>query len=529
MTIRNKFIVTCLMLIGIQLYAQDHKLAVDALTESERKSIEAIALYPKEIRLAVLEITTAPALMIQIKRMQETSQENFKNLLEARSQETQEIIWDLTRFDGLLEAIAKSDLSRPSLEAIVQLYPSVISEQIRKLQTSDFELIREVVHLRLETEETSRQLSRGEPESVQEALYLLLDHPDVLSILLDEVELAILVGNLYRTNKNWILEKADSLNLALAAENSRALEDWKSAIENDSQVQEELSASYREYQKEYPFDDVYYSPDESIPQGYNEEEGIFSDIPLYYHYHYPFWFGYPYWYDYPRWRPFPVWYDWGFYPYGHRRVIIIGLPRHHIVWWYFNRPDHHYRYNRLSTKFVQHYHGHREFGGSITSAVTQWRLQNRDVISDEFLGDREQLSDNLRLYGEMEEKRINYNRKNPAKPLTAREYMTKNNRKYDPIISKTETRQVEKQEVPQVRILRESERAPVKTRETKPATVDKKDEIRTIDKAREYHRNNWTKKPVDKSPAVKPAPSRTSPRSNQVNPTSKKTTPRKTQ
>jgi hypothetical protein len=124
---------------------------------------------------------------------------------------------------------------------------------------------------------------------------------------------------------------------------------------------------------------------------------------------------------------------------------------------------------------------------------------------------------------------MNYNRKNPARPLTAPEYMSKNNRKYDPIISKTVTRQVEKKEVQQTQILRERERVPVETRETKPRTVDRKDEIRTIDKAREYHRNNWTKKPVDKSPDVKPAPSRTSPRNSQVNPTSKKATPRKTQ
>jgi hypothetical protein len=527
MIIRQLLVATLVMLTTFKAAGQDQKSLLGNLTESERKSIEAIALYPEDIRLAVLEVASHPAQMITIKRLQEESQQNFRNLVERYPRETQEAIWDLTRFDGLMEAIAASDLTRPSLDAIVQSYPPEISETVRRLQSNDFALIREVVHLRLSTEQASRELFSSESAEFQHAINVLLDHPEVLSIMMDEVELAIMIGDIYLNERTWLLRKADSLHIALAAENSRSLEDWKATVENDPELQDELRASLQEYSGDYPFDDVYYSEGEDIPVTIRNEDQIVDHISVYYHYHYPFWFGYPYWYDYPRWRPFPYWYDWGFYPFYRRPLMVIGLPRYHVVWWYFNKPYHHYRYNHLSTQLIQHYHTHREFGGGITSAVNHWQMQNRNVITNDFLSNRPQLSENLRLYGQMEEKRLSYNqRKSPDKRLTSEEYLLKKERKYEPI--KAETSRVQRPEVAREQILRDLDNKPERTRTTTPPkTTERKEQIRTIDKAKEYHRNNWTRKPAERAPSTSPAPSRTSPRQKTSTP-AKRTPTRKT-
>lgn len=149
MIIRQLMVASLVMLTAFKAVGQDQKSLLGNLTESKRKSIEAIALYPEDIRLAVLEVASHPAQMITIKRLQEESQQDFRNLVERYPRETQEAIWDLTRFDGLMEAIAASDLTRQSLDAIIKSYPPEISETVRGLQSNDFALIREVVHLRL--------------------------------------------------------------------------------------------------------------------------------------------------------------------------------------------------------------------------------------------------------------------------------------------------------------------------------------------------------------------------------------------
>ncbi|MBK8504407.1 MAG: hypothetical protein IPL46_20695 [Saprospiraceae bacterium] len=516
--------VVAFVVFSVSSSAQNEKLLLENLTESERKSIEAIALYPEEIRTAVLEVASRPAIMIKLKRIQEESRQSFEDLIAEYDRHTQEVIWDLTRFEGILQSLAASDMSKQSLEKLITNYPDEVGVKVMGLREPDFRLIRQVVHLQLQTESDARKIYEVENPVLQKAVQQLLDQPEVLSIICDELELAILVGNLYITNRNWLLKKADSLNLVLAAENSKALEDWKASIANDPEAQEELKASIKEYNEDYPFDDVYY--DRDYVEDYDADIQIVERVSVYYHHHYPFWFGYPYWYDYPRWRPFPIWYDWGFYPYVRGPIIIFGLPRYHTVWWYFNRPYHHYRYSHLSSKFVDHYQTHREFGGSITSAVSQWKDQNREVISDEFLANRKQLASNLKMFGEMEENRIKYNQRNPEKSMTKTQYVEKYQRKYKAIEPKSTSRKImEKEEVP-TPVIKDMQRVPFPPK-TEARTPEKQDQTRVIDQAKDYHRNKVIKKPETKSPEVRPAPPKVSPRKKAAEPAQKKQVQRK--
>lgn len=516
---RNVLTLLLILLYGGIIYSQVQRFSLEDLSESERKSIEAIALYPEDIRLAVLEVASHPATMVQIKRIQESSREDFQNLLMLYPREKQQLIWDLTRFEGLLEEIANCDQSKQTLTEITEAYPPEVRESVYDLEKEDFILIEEVLQLRIKAEEEAHALIRREEPKLQSSYRLLLDNPEVLSIMSDEMELAILVGNLYLTDRDWVLKKSDSLNLALATENSQALEDWKKSLEDDKEAQLELRASLDEYEQDYPYDDIYY--DENDISGDINEENVINRISVYYLYHYPFWFGYPYWYSYPRWRPYPIWYDWGFYPYSiNRSIVVFSLPRYYTVWWYLNQPRHHYRYTHLSKKIIQHHNTHREFGGGITAAVDRWQHQNHEIISDDFLVSRD-LDQRLKLYGEMEENRIKYNKRNPTREISSSQYVKKYERKYEPIVPRSKARTDQPATERRERIVNDIKKVPVRTPASRKQTIEKKETIRKVDKAKEYHRNQTVKKSPVKKSAPKPAPTKVNPRKKSTEPVKK--------
>lgn len=511
-----RYVLALAMVLGCGILAgQKDRISLVDLSEGERKSIEAVALYPEEIRNAVLEVASHPAVMVKLKRLQESSKVRFQELLQEYSRDKQELIWDLSRFDPLLAEIALSDRSLQELQNLAQPYPEEVAKQVLALNPEDFILIENVVHLKMEVEEAAFQLIESEDPGLLDQYDILLENPEVLDIMFGEMDLAILVGDLYRTDRKWVMQKADSLNLALAAQNSRDLEDWKKALSDDPEARRELLASMGEYAEEYPFDDVYYDQNADLAE--MDEREVYTHISEYYFYHYPFWFGYPYWYEYPRWIPYPIWYEWGFYP-RHRTIIVFNLPRYHTIWWYFSKPQHHYRYTHLSRRMVEYRNTHREHGSSISSAVNRWQSANREIISDEFLTGRN-LENNLKLYGQMEEARSRYNDRNPSRPLTSSEYAERNQRKYQAI--RTIPRQKsESGERVREQILKDIRNIPSRTPVRNKA--ENKEQIRKVDRAKEYHRNQTVNRAESKKSEVKPSPNKRT-----VEPVKKQTTRRK--
>lgn len=496
--------------------AQEHRFSLDDLTEGERRSLEAIALYPQDVRIAVLEVCSQPAMMVKLKRIQENSKQRFQELVEDYSRTRQEVIWDLTRFDPLMKEIILTDHSRRALEELLESYPPEIRETVLNLDEEDFALIRDVVSLQLDAEDEAFQLINTTPINIRNAYQVLLDNPEVLDILFGELDLAILVGNLYLGDKEWVMQKADSLNLALAAQNSRDLEDWKKSLAEDPEAREELLSSLDEYANEYPFDDVYYDQKVSVEDSKADE--VYPHISEYYFYHYPFWFGYPHWFEYPRWVPYPIWYDWGFYP-RFRTIVVFNLPRYHTIWWYLNKPHHHYRYTHLSKHIIEYRNTHREHGSSITSAVNGWRSANRDIISDDFLAGRD-LDHKLKLYGQMEENREKYNRRNPSRPLSSSEYTRKYERKYEPIKAENSKTGKDPEKINR-EILKGLKNIP--SRNPAKDKIDNKEQIRKVERAKEYHRNQTVKES-----RTKKQPERTVPNKKTVKPVQKTKSKRKT-
>jgi len=505
---------------------QTDKALLRDLAEENKKSVEALALYPEDVRLAILESCKYPELLIKTNSIREKTSAAFRSLIEDFPRAAQETFFELTRYPGLIRQIVEQQESPASIRQLLKQLPEKQRDDAFNLVQAQMRTLQKISELDQTARGATEDLIAGYPAPVQAAFRKLLDVPEVLELLNEDLRFTVLVGDIYREDPAWVIHKTDSLHLAVARAHAQELEDWKKEIESDPQAQQEFESASREYAQEYGYDTEDY-PYEDDLYDTGDNAVVTRD-----HYYYPWWFGYPWWYPEPWWQPYPYWYDWGFY-HRHRTIVIIYLPSWHFMNWYFYHPRHHYHYNHLSTHFVEHYNGHRRSGTSITMGVGAWRDRNRAVVSDEWLKDNGRLPTRLKEYGHFEENREVYNTRNPRSPLSQEQFLERNTRVYPELSNgrasvkaerqreqeageqerskwappkepvKTEPARVPKTQAPQREPREKTERPAT----DKPLTEPKKE--RPIEEAKDYHRNKWEENRKETQPAApktQPAP-----------------------
>lgn len=519
LAMKNRFKLLILLLVGTFPFiatAQSEQTLLSQLLEEEQKTIEALALYPAETRLSILEASKYPEALIKMETMKSKTSTDFKALMERYPQSIQEQAWDLTRYPGLVAAIVEGGQKWGiDFEIAVQDFPKEIVPRAREMSSDYFPLLVDIHRLDREWNSAFAQLIKEYPHKTADALRSLVDLPEVLSLLTENIRLTVLVGDLYRKNPEWLAHQMDSLGLVVAEERAKELADWKANLANDPKAEEELQAAAEAYSDEYGFDDEYYSYDDDL---YYEEEDRY-ETPVeypYYHHHYPYWFGYPYWYPYARWRPYPYWYDWGFYWSPNHVIIIVDLPSFWFVDWYFYQPWHHYYYPNLSRHYVNHYYGHRGSSGSISANVRNWHHRNRDIITDDWM-DRARTDPNaFREFGKLETEREKYNRSHPDKPATQQQYLEKNRKKYPDLSTSVERRKEQERSTvqPPTEPKRETSRPDVQPRK-EPANPTPKSrpklDLPKVEKAERQHRDVWEKSKRETRPAPSVERQRTAP------------------
>ena len=85
--------------------------------------------------------------------------------------------------------------------------------------------------------------------ATQQATNELVKMPEVLSILVDNIDQTILVGDIYKNDPAWVEEKATSLNLEVARRQAEELEDYKKQLEKDPEAYQEMLDASRSLRK----------------------------------------------------------------------------------------------------------------------------------------------------------------------------------------------------------------------------------------------------------------------------------------
>ncbi|MBK8192193.1 MAG: hypothetical protein IPK76_02845 [Lewinellaceae bacterium] len=406
-----------------QAFAQTDRALLRELAQENKQSIEALVLYPENARLAILEAAKYPEVLIKMQSIRTKTGAAFRTLIEDFPRSSQEIFFDISRFPGLTAALVSHQNDRTALSRDLEQMPEDKRSDALGLVERQMASLVKINDLNQTAQGAFDQLIATYPAPAQQAFRTLLGLPEVIDILNEDLRFTILVGDIYKDDPAWVIQKMDSLNLVVAREHAEELENWQKTVENDPQARQEFEGASQEYATEYGYtDEVYDTGNDDL---YAAPRAVYPE--QYYQYNYPYWFGYPWWAPQPCWRPYPYWWYWGFYPY-HQTVVIVHLPSYHFMHWYFYHPHHHHRYNRLSTYFVNHYYGHRKSGSTISMGVGEWRDQNRNMISDEWLGDRDRLPARLNEYAQFEQQRQKFNDKNPARVQTREEFWKKTRR-----------------------------------------------------------------------------------------------------
>jgi hypothetical protein len=542
-------IVFFIVVLSLNSFAQTDKEILKELATEEQEAVNALVLYPEDTRLSILNATQYPEALIKMENIQAQTSEAFKSLMQAYPKNTQEMVWDLTRYPDLItRLVATNQRSNAAVDQVLKDYPEVIHPRAREAVVDHFQLLVSVNELNQMAESAFTTLLDQYPLQARGHLRELIALPEVLTILMDNIRLTVLVGDLYKKEPVWLLHKIDSVSLVVARQNAEELEEWKESLENDPEALANLEASSNSFTDEYTYDDDEYY-DYYLDDQYDDER---SDkvIVNYYNYHYPYWFGYPYWYEYPRWRVYPYWYDWGFYYSPQHTIIVVGMPSYHFTYWYFHHPYHHTYWPHLSTRFANHYYGHRNGTSSVTSSVATWRNQNKEIVTDAWLKDDGKLSTRFKEYGKFETEREKYNEKNPKKVVTQKEYATQNSKRY-PELSKSikennKDQVIQKAPKPTVPIRPEVNQPKAKdakvtkpkvyqvppTRDVKKTVPTKPPITRTVpkvNKAKDYHKNTWDKSKINRTQPTTPKVIRPQVKKSPTVPrkTSPKTKPRK--
>ncbi len=536
------FLAILFLLSDIFIYGQEDKALIKELLENDRSSIEALVLYPEATRNAILEASLYPDALIKLESMQAKTSERFQQILEKYPRTTQETIWDLTRYPGLIEQLGerrKGD--RQGFQEVLEEYPEKIRADALDMAMSEHGLFQQITQLYAGANEAFDQLLKDYPPKATEAFNELIEVPEVLSILTENIRLTIIVGNLYKNDPEWVRQKADSMSLAVARQQAEDLADWQESIENNPQAKEELIESAEMFAEEYGYDDMSYDFEQEADDVYYDEGEEAVVVEHYYYYSYPYWYGYPSWYVYPRWRPYPYWYEWGFYLRPGGRIVVFGFPSYFFTSWYFYHPYHHYYFPYLSDHFVGYYYGHRHSSSSITVSVNRWRNRNVEVVRDEWLANPDKRVERLREFGRLEKERIEYNKDNPQRALSQKEYLEQNQNRYDRLrdISVDQDREVKKrdqmdQTQPKERVERQQpkERIIIKPSQRERTTEPYRRNPRKVEEGKELHEHRWN--PPSRTPRTYPQkqnkrvePQRRTVPSRSTTPTKRKTTPTK--
>jgi len=179
-------------------------------------------------------------------------------------------------------------------------YPKAIHERAKSSVENHFQILEQVNELNETNQAAYENIVATYDENTRNALQQLVGLPEVMSVLTENIEVVILVGDAYKNYPDWVLHKADSLHMELARQNAKELEDWKKRVEENPELADDLEATAKEFAEENNYDDIYYNDtNNTIDDVYfydeEEEEPRNTIVERHYHYHYPFWYGYPSW------------------------------------------------------------------------------------------------------------------------------------------------------------------------------------------------------------------------------------------
>lgn len=375
---KTRFTLFSLLLCGMPFcYSQSQPVSTSIpWTKEDSAAINALALYPDTTRLKIYRACQYPAIIVNAASLQKNSSAAFASLISGFPRSMQEDLWNLSRYPNLISSLADGGKKSTSqTDSILAAFPPEIHDAALKYAQNNYGILKSINDLQDSVDGQFRQLLASYPADIQALFEDLIRMPALFSLLNDNLNLTVRVGDHYKRNPEGLTREMDSVATVRQQQQAKDVEDWKNTLQNDSSARKDLQQAANEYADSngYKTADVDTPHDTTI-------------INNYYTYPYPYWFGYPVWYPYDYWYPYPYWYDWGFYygPYGN--MVVFGMPSYYFLNWYFWRPLYWGRYPYLGSCFINHYYGRHRLHTLDRLVVHNWVQENRRYLPANFTG-----------------------------------------------------------------------------------------------------------------------------------------------
>lgn len=320
-------------------YAQAY---LDSVAQDESKIIAAIAPYPADMRAAILDVSQYPQTLVKFKRVQMRTSQKFQDIVSVYPRDEQEKFYQLSRFPELVKQLIDLGPKNESTKAIINTYPEGSRSAISDVYQNHFDELSKINSLYESTQNVLERVTAKYPSLVQDDFKKVIGSPDVMSLLIDNIDLTVSLGESYKNDPQGVMGYLDSLNADITKQDAQDLEDYKAAVAADPKLQEEMKKAADEFATQY---------DQQASNPTVVNNNYYGSAP------YPYWFGYPYWYAGPMWYPTPFYYNTGFYYGIGGNMVVFGLPSYAYANWFFGTG--YSRYPGLYNHYHTYYNVHR--------------------------------------------------------------------------------------------------------------------------------------------------------------------------
>lgn len=314
------------------------------VVQEDSTLLNGLAGYDAAVRKDILITAQHPEVLTKMKSMQQESRAAFEKIIEKLDRDTQFGIYELSRYPDLIKELTVQGKPKKSdVQNIILSYPEEIHEAALKYGRRQYKILSSIDHLNDKTKQDFETLISKYDDAYQSSIRRLIDTPEILSTMADNLEFTRLAGSVYQKYPSEMDSKLEELHNKIKDQKAKELADYEKKLEEDPEAYQEMLDAAEQFASEE-------MANKNITDPVTQEVEVVNVN------HYSYWYGYPHWYGYPYWRPYPWYYHTGFYYGRGGRIVFIGMPSYWYVGWHHRYYPN--RYPHLSYHYYRHSHRH---------------------------------------------------------------------------------------------------------------------------------------------------------------------------
>ncbi len=375
------------------------------LTAEEKEVVRALALYPGNVREAILEATLRPDLIAALNDIATQSRQDFRALVGDLPRDSQALVWEVVRYPAMLDSLVAlgPSPSEDAVRAAIATQPADAQESLLLLMAQEPDLAEQAHDVRLQAEQRTSDLLSREPLQVESAFRIVLEQPEALSKMSERPDLVARIAEVYRRDPALVLSRLEEIAQEIDANYEASVQAWAQQLEANPAAAEELVEASRLYAEENglpppaqeasdPTTEV--SVDDAIVAA-APGEGVEGEelVP------YPYYYGPPPGQE--AYYPYQPQDSAGFYLNELGELVVVSLMTYAFVDWLFDDDDDYWdRYPDLSSEVIINVDRTNIWIGGGNDRVRDWVDDNRHDLPDGWFDNDGDLRDRMGDYAD---------------------------------------------------------------------------------------------------------------------------------